>query len=106
VICVQNPERIDERAQAEWGRSFTAACQADGVVPEIFRWKQTLVLHTGSKPYHPANRRVTLSVTLDDLRVRYGLSDAATRFLVEVCFASDRGMSLLSNFLTNAFSFK
>jgi hypothetical protein len=54
------------------------------------------MFHTGDRAYHPANRRVTLTVALDDLRVRYGLSDDATRFLVQVCSASIKVLLCLS----------
>jgi hypothetical protein len=54
------------------------------VVPDIFRFKQTLMFHTGSKPYHPANRRVSLTVALWDLQRRYGLSEEALQYIVQV----------------------
>lgn len=56
-------------------------------MPDIFRFKQTLMFHTGSKPYHPANRRVSLFVALRDLQSRYGLSEEALRYIVQVCHA-------------------
>jgi hypothetical protein len=42
------------------------------------------MLHTGAKPYHPANRRVRLSVAARDLQARYGLSDDALQFVCQV----------------------
>ena len=74
----------DPRAKAELVRALAREEELDGVVPDIFHWKQRLMFHLGNKPSHPANRRVTLTVALADLRARYGLSDTAAQFLVQV----------------------
>ena len=58
--------------------------KADCVYPEIFEFDQKVVMHMGEQPYHPANRRVTLRVKLEDLQLKYGLSDYAVMHIVTV----------------------
>lgn len=60
----------------------------ENVVPDIFHFSQSLMLHTGFKPYHPAHRRVVLRVAVHDLQARYGLSDDAMQYMLEVRRAS------------------
>jgi hypothetical protein len=69
--------------QALWD-SIMDGSKVDGVFPEIFHFEQKIILHMGEQPYHPANRRVALWVRLEDLKMKYGLSDDAIIHIVTV----------------------
>jgi hypothetical protein len=69
--------------QALWD-SIMDGAKEDGVFPEIFNFEQKIIMHMGEKPYHPANRRVTLWVRLEDLKMKYGLSHDAIIHVVTV----------------------
>jgi hypothetical protein len=66
--------------------SIISASHTEYMFPEIFDFKQRVVMHLGDQPYHPANRRVSLRVQIEDLIVRYGLSEDAADFVLRVSF--------------------
>ena len=65
----------------------------ENVVPDIFRFEQTLMLHTGSTPVHPANRRVVMTVGVRELQKRYGLCEDALQFVCQVRSAANVAVS-------------
>lgn len=86
---MQEPEKLKHpAAEAVLFDSFLEDSRLHNVVPDIFKFKSTLILHTGNKPYHPANRRISLFVRARDLQARYGLSEDALQLACQVQNAS------------------
>ena len=82
---MQEPEeKAHPAAEAALEAGRARLWRLDGVVPTPFHFSQTLLLHTGSKPNHPANRKVTLEVGVADLAARYWLCDDGLQFLCQV----------------------
>jgi hypothetical protein len=71
-------------ARAALARSIEEGLRHEKVVPDIFRFQQTVWMHTGERMYHPGNRRVVLRVAARDLQARYGLSEDALQHALQV----------------------
>lgn len=85
LLCLQEREgdRHPAANRALWD-SVIDGSKADCVYPEILKFDQKIIMHMGEQPYHPANRRITLRVKLEDLQMKYGLSDFAVMHIVTV----------------------
>ena len=63
---------------------LVAGRESEDILPEIFKWEQVAMLHTGPRNWHPVNKRIALRVKIDELKEFYALSDAGLQYVIQV----------------------
>lgn len=83
VVQEEEDDRHPAGEKALWD-SVIDGSNCEFAAPEIFKFDQKIMMHLHDQPYHPSNKRITLRVRLEDLKMKYGLSDEAIIHIVTV----------------------